>query len=98
MEENKETNKRLLFLILDEAINSLYENKQVNQLMESDENFSEIIEDYPLLRRPIVKDNQKVKEILQKYLPCLDENMDKIPEGLYLQLMNMNKEIYEAVK
>ena len=61
-------------------------------------NFSEIIEDYPLLRRPIVKDNQKVKSILQKYLQCLDENMDKIPEGLYLQLMNMNKEIYEAVK
>ena len=59
---------------------------------------SEIIENYPLLTRPIVKDNQKVKSILQKYLPCLDENMDKIPEGLYLQLMNMNKEIYETVK
>ena len=30
---------------MDDAINSLYENKQVNQLMENDEHFCEIIED-----------------------------------------------------
>jgi len=32
--ENKETNKRLLFIRLDEAMNTIYENKQLNQLME----------------------------------------------------------------
>ena len=59
--------------------------------------FSEIIEDYPLVTKPIQSENQKIKDILQKYLPMIDDNSEKIPEGLYLQLMNLNKEIYDAI-
>ena len=73
--ENKETNKRLLFIRMDEAINSLYENKQVNQLIESDEHFCEIIEDTDnyiryledkhLFRSPLYKCNQTFYPILK---------------------------------
>lgn len=43
--ENDETDKRALFYQLDQAVYQVYENKQLNKLIETDEQFNEIIED-----------------------------------------------------
>jgi hypothetical protein len=93
--ENKKTNNRLLFIRMDEAINSLYENKQVNQFMESDEHFCEIIEDTDnyisyledkhLFRSPLYKCNKTFYPILKNVY-------------LYFEKMrDFSKLIFEAV-
>lgn len=93
--ENKKTNKRLLFIRMDDAINSLYENKQVNQLMENDEHLCEIIEDTDnyisyledkyLFRSPLYKCNKTFYPILKNVY-------------LYFEKMrDFSKLIFEAV-
>ena len=60
--------------------------------------FNAFIESYPLVTKSIQNEHDKIKVILQTYLPMIDEQADKIPEGLYLKLMNLNKEIYDIIK
>lgn len=82
--ENKETNKRLLFLRLDEAIYKLYENKHLNQLLSNDEEFCQVIEnidsyisyleDKHLFRSPLYRCNLYFQPILS-YVYTLFEHM-----------------------
>ena len=82
--ENKETNKRLLFLRIDEAIYKLYGNKHLNQLISNDEEFCQVIEDIDsyisyledkhLFRSPLYRCNLYFQPILS-YVYTLFEHM-----------------------
>lgn len=82
--ENKETNKRLLFLRIDEAIYKLYGNKHLNQLISNDEEFCHVIEDIDsyisyledkhLFRSPLYRCNLYFQPILS-YVYTLFEHM-----------------------
>lgn len=101
--ENDETDKRKLFFLLDEAIYKVYENKQLNKLIDTDEQFKEIIEDIDchvsflenkyIFRSPLYKFHEYISPVMDGVCRFL-RKARFVSSVLYETFHEMNKTLY----
>ena len=101
--ENDETDKRKLFFLLDEAIYKVYENKQLNKLIDTDEQFKGIIEDIDchvsflenkyIFRSPLYKFHEYISPLMDGVCRFL-RKARFVSSTLHETFHEMNKTLY----